>query len=582
MGLESATYVNDFTASNPPTSDNVSQGDDHIRLLKTVLQTTFPFAAKPFRFPTGAAYTSNQTVAATDDNELYYVDSSGGAVTLTLPTLTSGQAGWHIRVTKSDTGVTNPINITPPSGTINGQASIKLMKQWESVRVEWTGTVFTVQATAPPSPYRVISKTADDTLSDDEMRSLVLVDAASDPVTITLPAAAIGDWVMIRRVHATNDVVVEGDSAETIDGATSYEFTAQNETVLFVADAAGTWVKAWRSGENDQTTRGFTLLNGQLVASVSGNALTVALKTLAGNDPSSTDPVRIVFRGQSLTDEEYNVRSITAAMSIVASNGSSFGVSANTPFNLWVTFHDNAGTVSMGLSNRITSSGVSAFNEAKLTTTSAEGGAGGADTAGTIYTTSAIGSAKPFRIAGYLEFTSGLATAGVYNVGPDVVATLSPGMYLPGQVIRQHEVSSVAITATTSSTTFTNLAELAITPSLQSAGNYLRFDVHVSWGSDHGSGIFYGRVKVGGTVVGGGSDSSNRVGVLLYGITRGTDKLHMENGHFSYKPLSASPAVTFEWKTNISSLVLNRSADNTDVATTALGYSRITITEIQG
>lgn len=43
MGLEVATYINGLVTTNPVgASDPVSQGDDHIRLLKTVLKNTFP------------------------------------------------------------------------------------------------------------------------------------------------------------------------------------------------------------------------------------------------------------------------------------------------------------------------------------------------------------------------------------------------------------------------------------------------------------------------------------------------------------------------------------------------------------
>jgi hypothetical protein len=42
MGLETATYVGDLVATNPTAGDPRSQGDDHIRLLKAVLQATFP------------------------------------------------------------------------------------------------------------------------------------------------------------------------------------------------------------------------------------------------------------------------------------------------------------------------------------------------------------------------------------------------------------------------------------------------------------------------------------------------------------------------------------------------------------
>lgn len=42
MGLETATYIDDLNSANPTASDNVSQGDDHIRLLKSTIQATFP------------------------------------------------------------------------------------------------------------------------------------------------------------------------------------------------------------------------------------------------------------------------------------------------------------------------------------------------------------------------------------------------------------------------------------------------------------------------------------------------------------------------------------------------------------
>lgn len=42
MPLESATYLNNLVVSNPSSSDLMSQADDHIRMLKSVLQNTFP------------------------------------------------------------------------------------------------------------------------------------------------------------------------------------------------------------------------------------------------------------------------------------------------------------------------------------------------------------------------------------------------------------------------------------------------------------------------------------------------------------------------------------------------------------
>jgi hypothetical protein len=45
MALETAGYISALVPSNPPSGDPVSQADDHIRLIKGVLQATFPNAS---------------------------------------------------------------------------------------------------------------------------------------------------------------------------------------------------------------------------------------------------------------------------------------------------------------------------------------------------------------------------------------------------------------------------------------------------------------------------------------------------------------------------------------------------------
>tara|TARA_R100000458_G_scaffold59403_1_gene69885 strand:- start:35 stop:301 length:267 start_codon:yes stop_codon:yes gene_type:complete len=42
MSLESASWVTQLNSSNPTASDPVSEGDDHLRMLKTVLKNSFP------------------------------------------------------------------------------------------------------------------------------------------------------------------------------------------------------------------------------------------------------------------------------------------------------------------------------------------------------------------------------------------------------------------------------------------------------------------------------------------------------------------------------------------------------------
>lgn len=138
MGLEAATYISQLTATNPASGDQVKQGDDHIRLTKSVLQTTFPNADRPFRFPEFLTKSADYTVLAADDNKSILCDTTS-AFTLTLPTPTFD--GWLVRVVKGTTD-TNPVYVAPPSGTINGFAKVRINVPYVEYVFIWTGSVF--------------------------------------------------------------------------------------------------------------------------------------------------------------------------------------------------------------------------------------------------------------------------------------------------------------------------------------------------------------------------------------------------------------------------------------------------------
>jgi len=42
MALESASWVTQLNSSNPTATDPVAEGDDHLRMIKTVLRNSFP------------------------------------------------------------------------------------------------------------------------------------------------------------------------------------------------------------------------------------------------------------------------------------------------------------------------------------------------------------------------------------------------------------------------------------------------------------------------------------------------------------------------------------------------------------
>ena len=54
MAVESASFISQLSASNPAAGDNISEGDDHLRLIKTVLQTQFPNLGAVAARPTAA------------------------------------------------------------------------------------------------------------------------------------------------------------------------------------------------------------------------------------------------------------------------------------------------------------------------------------------------------------------------------------------------------------------------------------------------------------------------------------------------------------------------------------------------
>lgn len=147
MALETGTYVSDLVVTNPPGADQIRQGDDHIRLVKTVLKNTFPNATRPFNFPNSLTKTADYSVIGTDQNALIIVNNAA-AMNLTMPSLGAGDAGWSIRVLKLVSSV-GPLFILPPSGSIiSGQVSVaKARRNIPGVPFEvlWTGSNWVVE-----------------------------------------------------------------------------------------------------------------------------------------------------------------------------------------------------------------------------------------------------------------------------------------------------------------------------------------------------------------------------------------------------------------------------------------------------
>ena len=102
MAKETATYISQLVATNPVASDSVSVGDDHLRMLKTVLKTQFSGLTGTTAITSTEAemnYLDLATLGTSADSKV--LTQASGVVTIvgdvkitgTTPLLTIGDAG---------------------------------------------------------------------------------------------------------------------------------------------------------------------------------------------------------------------------------------------------------------------------------------------------------------------------------------------------------------------------------------------------------------------------------------------------------------------------------------------------------
>lgn len=259
--------------------------------------------------------------------------------------------------------------------------------------------------------------------------------------------------------------------------------------------AATTRVITWPDGDVTFFNRaGFPLIgedswlyNASLAVSVAANALTVALKTKAGADPSATDPVYIGFRNATLTTGDYTVLKIVAAASLVVSSGSTLGTVSTQAHRIYIVGVNDGGTLRLGVWNpwHNTNKVLLGIDDSRLYSSTAEGGAGAADSAQVLYTGAAVTS-KPVCILGYFESTQ--TTAGTWAAEDSKVQVMEPGIKKTGDIVQtKHTFTGAVATGTTvmplddtipQNTEGDEYMTLAVTPT--SLINLLKLDVQAS------------------------------------------------------------------------------------------------------
>lgn len=165
-----------------------------------------------------------------------------------------------------------------------------------------------------------------------------------------------------------------------------------------------------------------SLANGTLVVTAAASAITCAVKTLAGNDPSPSDPVFAVTQSASGL---YSTAVITAALSVTIASGSSLGARSSVFLRVyWFIFQSGSSAVlaACNLGGNLQLYG----------TDTPIVDAGSSNSVGVFYSNSSIG-AQPYSVIGYSEWTSGLI-AGTW-VAPTTTQLYRSGTTLGGDWI---------------------------------------------------------------------------------------------------------------------------------------------------
>lgn len=277
---------------------------------------------------------------------------------------------------------------TVPSGTVVGTTDTQTL----------TGKTIVVAS-------NTITTAASGNLAATELDS-ALAELQTDIDTRALDSA-LTTHVADTTTHGTTGNVVGTSDSQTLTNKTistednTIESGAAGAGQVFTADGAGG--TEWSDPETAPSSS-VDINNLTLAASVSAGAITIDLKTAAGNDPSAGDPVKISFRSATATSGLYEQVEVDAATTFTLSSGSSLGLT-NTTDDIYVFAINNAGDVELAVSSN------SYIAEAGLINTTAEGGAGAADINFQIYSTTAR-TGLAYRLIGRIRANH---TSGVWS-----------------------------------------------------------------------------------------------------------------------------------------------------------------------
>lgn len=179
-------------------------------------------------------------------------------------------AGGQYMGLKAPSTVTSSTTLSLPDGDgSNGQC----LKTDGSLSLEWGNCISSATAAT------VEAKTASFTASTSYIYK---VDTSSGDVTATLPAASgvTDETVVFILTQSSNDLIIDGNGSETIDGSTDFELRSQYEHVELVSDGSNWLIKSLHLKEQKSFTSSATnATTSGVEVSLTGNGFTLGQGT---------------------------------------------------------------------------------------------------------------------------------------------------------------------------------------------------------------------------------------------------------------------------------------------------------------
>jgi len=246
-----------------------------------------------------------------------------------------------------------------------------------------------------------------------------------------------------RSIPPINTLADQTDPSKKVTIGASGITTGTTRT-LTSPDSSGTLLTTGNASQ-------FNVANATLVPSVAASALTIALKTVAGNDPSAGDPVLVDYRNATVATGDQTVLSVVAATSLVVPSGATLGTSNNVAFKFWIVGFNDGGTFRLGAVNVLSGTNIYPLGQFPIASATSISAASGS--AQVIYSNAAVTS-KAYVVIGYLSYESGLAAVGTYGVPPIRVQLYSPSFPLPGGLIQRQGNYTGAVSSGTTTIPF--------------------------------------------------------------------------------------------------------------------------------